>query len=248
MKVIMCMPVYNEADGIAEFLSEIVDELSGKIDELIIVDDASSDSTTDVITTVSAINQSSLKIKLFREEENSGHGITTISALRKALESDADVVISIDGDGQFKSSEIDNALKQFMNKKPDVLEGVRTCRNEPTFRKITTLSVRWITILLSRKKVVDGNSPFRIYKRNTLEMLLSATPRETLIPNIHFTVYSRTFRFTILTHPMTSIQRRGESSTGSTWQPKRAWFPSRRFIKFCLKALNEVIKLSLKRR
>lgn len=241
----MCMPVYNEADGIAEFLNEIVSELSGIITELIIVDDASSDSSSDVINEISETYIKLLTIKLYRQERNSGHGISTLTALRQALDHGADVVISIDGDGQFISSEISAALRKFIEMKPDVMEGIRTGRDEPIFRKITTSLVRWITMLLSRKKVIDGNTPFRIYERTALHKLLTLTPSETLIPNIHFSIYSRRLRFAVQSYPMTSIQRRGNNSTGSTWQPKRTWLPSKRFVKFCFKALREVSKLSL---
>jgi glycosyltransferase involved in cell wall biosynthesis len=65
MKIVLCMPVYNEADGICDFLSEIEEVLHNVIDRVVIVNDASTDDTSGVIRNFKLSSKRILNIELF---------------------------------------------------------------------------------------------------------------------------------------------------------------------------------------
>jgi glycosyltransferase involved in cell wall biosynthesis len=240
MKITLCMPVFNEADGICDFLAEIEEVLHNVIERVIIVNDASTDDTSGVIQNFKLSNKTILNIELFENKTNLGHGQTTLVALNRAAATDTEVVVAVDGDGQFKTHEMKRAIECFEQEMPDILEGQRILRSEPIFRRVTTFIVRVIVTGLSNKLTVDGNTPFRIYQANVLKQILKSTPPSSLIPNIYISIISRRQKMRIRIYPMESIQRRGSKSTGSTWQPKKEWLPTKRFILFCLSATIEI--------
>lgn len=240
MKITLCMPVYNEADGICDFLKEIEEVLHNVIDKVVIVNDASTDDTSSVIQNFKSSSKTMLNIELFENETNLGHGRTTLAALNRAVATNAEVVVAVDGDGQFRSDDIKRAIECFNHETPDILEGQRILRSEPFFRRVTTFVVRVIVTGISKTFTVDGNTPFRVYETNVLKQILKSTPPSSLIPNIYISIISRKQKMRIRIYSMESIQRRGNKSTGSTWQPKKEWLPTKRFILFCLSATKEM--------
>ena len=98
--VILTMPMFNEVDGIVEFLSELDRELPRSV-RIQLVDDASTDLTT---IQVRSLGLTSDRLVPYANESNMGHGPTTLSGLRLALESSPSLVIAVDG--QFEAAQI----------------------------------------------------------------------------------------------------------------------------------------------
>jgi len=241
MNVLMTMPVFNEADGITIFLSELCEELEGHVDSILITDDSSTDGTSEVINSFLKKYSGQIIFELIQNEKNLGHGLTTVEGLRAGLARNAEIIVAMDGDGQFHGSAIREAIKLFERNLPDVLEGVRTSRSDPFFRKVTTLIVRLLVIAASRKQCKDGNTPFRIYSRASLEKMLSLSLESATIPNVYFSIIARRKRLVIQTFEVESLVRRGVNPEGSTWKQRKSWLPSKRFIIFCSKAVRQFL-------
>jgi glycosyltransferase involved in cell wall biosynthesis len=237
----MTMPVFNEADGITIFLDELCEELEGHVDAILITDDSSTDGTSEVINSFLKKYSGRIKFELLKNEKNLGHGLTTVAGLRAGLARNADIIVAMDGDGQFRGSSIRTAINLFERNQPDVLEGVRTSRKDPFFRKVTTLIVRLLVITASRKQCKDGNTPFRIYSRSSLEKLLNLCVETATIPNVYFSIIARRKRLVIQTLKVESLVRRGVNPEGSTWKQKKSWLPSKRYISFCGKAAKQFL-------
>lgn len=95
MKISIIIPVLNEEGYIANVLDDIP-----PIDEIIVVDDGSTDNTYQIVN--------EYDVKLLRNKVNEGKGY---SIKRGVEESSGDFLIFIDGDFQFDPSEIEFFLK-----------------------------------------------------------------------------------------------------------------------------------------
>jgi dolichol-phosphate mannosyltransferase len=232
--VALVMPAYNEADGIAEFLTEI-DELLPEV-TVFVVDDCSTDMTSKVVESLSLPR---VDLRLVRNDRNVGHGPTTLQALEMGLASGAEVVIAVDGDGQVLAEDIRRLLDTINAGAAGVVEAVRVNRRESAYRRLTSLATRVITRIRARDTVPDANTPFRAYRRNVLERLIGVVPAESMVPNLWISVVSRRLGLVIQTIEVPSRPRRGTTTEGSTWGVSRINLPTRRFMRFCVVALVE---------
>lgn len=167
MKIILAMPCFNEADGITDFLNDIYGHLDGLLDCIVVVDDCSSDGTAQQIINYE-IKQT--KLKLVSNKSNLGHGPSFVAAIRTALSFDPNVVITVDGDGQFQASEIKDKLIYFTNSDLDVLECVRSDRNDPIFRKFVTYLLRFFIYIKVGKRPMDSNTPLEFIRHPHLNI------------------------------------------------------------------------------
>lgn len=232
--VALVMPVYNEADGIAEFLTEIDGACPGFA--VFVVNDCSTDATLDVIGSLDLQN---VNLHVVTNDRNSGHGPSTLRALGLGLSSGAEVVVAVDGDGQLHAQGIRALAQALSGDHWAVVEGVRCDRNESLYRRFTSWVTRLITGIRSRTLVADANTPFRAYRREALAVVLNVVPDDSMIPNLWVTVLSRRLGLAVGSERIPTRSRRGATSAGSTWGRSRVSLPSRRFVRFCAKAFGE---------
>jgi glycosyltransferase involved in cell wall biosynthesis len=94
---------YNEQRNIEETINDI-DNL---FDEIIVVDDCSSDETSEILTLLTKVNK---KIKIFTNKKNLGPGKSMDIGIKEALKSPFDYLVKVDGDNQFDKEDIKNML------------------------------------------------------------------------------------------------------------------------------------------
>ncbi len=236
MKTAVVMPAWNEEEGIGEFLAEL--ELSLRLagPQFIVVDDQSTDATFMLLENLAI---SGFPVVVTRNATNLGHGPSTVLALSMGLASCPDVIVAIDGDGQFFGEDVAQALKAFSDENIDILEGVRQARDEPRFRRGVTLFTRLLVWSRTGRMPRDANTPLRIYRPAALQSLLASIPEDLLTPNLVFSVLTRNSHLIMREFPVRSIPRRGSNQQGSTWLARTQWWPSRRFLVFCRKALRQ---------
>lgn len=238
--VVVAMPAYNEADGIAEFLEELAAHL-GPATRFVVVDDASTDATA---TVAQECADRGLPIDVHANATNLGHGPSTIKALRAALDLEPDVIVAIDGDGQFVGSDVARLVQLVLSLEVDVVEGARVQRGDPLFRRLTSAVTRLLVRMKSGEAPLDANTPLRAYHPPALSSLLSQVPADAMTPNLLISALTRTSRLHVVQEPVTSRVRRGEGVGGSTWRARYAQLPSKRFVTFCAKAGAQWMLLS----
>jgi glycosyltransferase involved in cell wall biosynthesis len=110
------MPVYNEAATVAEIVRVVLEQPC--VQELIIVDDASSDGTW---TALQAL-QADARVRTFRHEFNQGKGAALRTGIAKAT---ADIVIIQDADLEYDPAEYPVLIQPILINRADVVFGSR---------------------------------------------------------------------------------------------------------------------------
>lgn len=107
------MPAYNEASKIKNTLENIYS--IEEIDEIIVVDDGSSDNTSEIVSSIE-----SKKIKIFKLEKNKGKGYALNYGLNIAMEN-ADIIGFLDADLGSSSKEVKKLIDSILNNEADVI-------------------------------------------------------------------------------------------------------------------------------
>lgn len=113
-RVLTALPVYNELHHVGP----VVDEVVRYCDDVLVVDDGSTDGTSDLLA---ARND----ILLVRHEKNSGYGAALHTAFAYAIEHGYDVLVTIDCDGQHQPSRIPEFVAAIEQSGADIVSGSR---------------------------------------------------------------------------------------------------------------------------
>lgn len=243
--LVVVMPAFNEADGLPGFLRELEGSLSPLAQRLsfVVRDDLSTDGTAEVL---SALDFDGLTV--LPAEVNRGHGPSALAAYRGGLALDPDLLVHIDGDGQFLGDDVRRVVQAAVDSGADVVHGVRRNRSDPWFRKVITNSLRVVSALITRRAVPDINTPLRVYRPEAIGLLLDSVGADASVPHVHFSLAEARSGFVVRYVGVESIPRRGESETGTMWgdAPKQPVLPPKRLRQFVLGALAELWQLSLR--
>ncbi len=239
--LVVVMPAFNEAEGIAGFIDEIRDCVTPLVERVtfVVADDQSTDGTAAALADIT-------DVQVERQAVNRGHGPTALAAYRAGLALSPDVRVHVDGDGQFLGTDFPVLLRALASSDADVVHGVRGGRTDPWYRKVLTGCVRLLVALASGRGVPDVNTPLRAYRPEVAQALVSAVPDESLVPHVHFSLAEVHSGFTVRYVRVRSIPRRGASTTGTMWgRGPRIALPPARLRTFAVEALGEVWRTSL---
>lgn len=242
-RLAVVMPAYNEAEGLPGFIEEVRSHLAPLAEEIVFViaDDQSTDETVKTLRNLGADD-----VRVEPQLVNRGHGPTALAAYRAGLTAEPDVIIHVDGDGQFIGEDFPKLLAAL---KPgvDVVRGVRQNRTDPWFRKVLTACVRGVVSAAAGKWQPDVNTPLRAYRPEALRVLLDAVPEHAAVPHVHFSLAEARGKFVTVNIPVESIPRRGSTETGTMWgQVAAPKLPPKRLRQFTRVAAAELWQASLR--
>lgn len=233
MKISVVMPAFNEAETIQEFLGEIIAAARDDQIEIHVFDDYSTDSMAEKLSQFVLSNS---QVRVTRNDENMGHGKTTLRALASAVYSRSDVVVSTDGDGNVSALGLIE-LAKIAHRTGKLVEGVRVSRINPMFRVLTSFATRVLVWLKSGIWPKDANTPHRAYPTELLSTILPIIPATSPIPNLMISALVRSQGLSVIEHPIVETARIGAQTSGVTWGQRFSGIPSARFVKFCGSAL-----------
>ena len=101
--ICVIVPAYNEASQIGK----VIETMPEFIDRIVIVDDASTDNTAEV---VQHFQENYNKIVLISLETNEGVGGALATGYKWAVENNFDVAVRMDGDGQMNPHNLEELL------------------------------------------------------------------------------------------------------------------------------------------
>jgi glycosyltransferase involved in cell wall biosynthesis len=187
------IPVYNESQNIEIVLHDWDKELKRmQIDYcFIIVNDGSKDNSIEVIK--------SLGYNIFLlNKHNSGHGRSIRLGYDFAVNHiKSDFILQIDSDGQCDPKYFH--LFWADRFKYDFVLGVRTTRGDGIIRKLTSKISLFITSLISSINLKDPNTPYRLFKINTLSEALNLINESFDVHNIAITYVILKKKFSYMT-------------------------------------------------
>lgn len=236
------MPAYNEAEGIRGFIDEIRANVAPLADRVsfFIADDLSTDDTASVFDDV-------IDVDVQTQPANRGHGPTALAAYRAGLASAPDLLVHVDGDGQFLGVDFTRLITALESTGADVVHGVRDGRTDPWYRQALTACVGVLIAAAAGRRVPDVNTPLRGYRPAALQTLVDAVPADASVPHVHFSLAEARGGFVARYLRVASIPRRGESQSGTMWgRAASLRLPPKRLRQFALAALQELWTLSLR--
>ena len=159
--IIACIPAYNEEKTIAK----VILKAKKYVDKVIVCDDGSTDMTAEIAKALGA--------EVIRHERNMGYGAAIGSLFEKAREENADIMITLDGDGQHNPDDLPKLIKPIVDEEADIVIGSRFLTGEaeiPTYRKIGIKIINWIAGAKA-KRISDTQSGYRAYSKKALQLI-----------------------------------------------------------------------------
>lgn len=165
--IVACIPAFNEEKNIARVIVQTLKQ----VDQVIVCDDGSSDMTGMISEKLGAI--------LITHQNNLGYGASIASLFDKAREMKADVVVTIDSDGQHDPSYIKKLVKPIVDNQADIVIGSRFLASPERHQEDQTSSyrrfgIKTITRLsnaASQSRLTDSQSGFRAYGKAAIDSL-----------------------------------------------------------------------------
>jgi glycosyltransferase involved in cell wall biosynthesis len=197
-KVIAVMPAYNAAMTLERTIADIPE---GSVEEIILVDDGSSDNTVELAR--------SLGLTVIAHESNTGYGANQKTCYTRALELGADIVVMIHPDYQYDSRVIPVAAELIRLDNCDIILGSRIrTRAEalaggmPVWKYIANRLLTMFENVSLGQNLGDFHSGFRAYRREVLESISWQNNSDDFVFDTQFLAQSVTAGFRLADIPV----------------------------------------------
>ena len=165
-KIVVVMPSYNAARTLARTVEEVPRDI---VDEILLVDDASSDET------VGLANE--LGLTVFVHEKNFGYGRNQKTCYREALQRGADIVVMVHPDYQYSPNLIVPMAGMIAYCEYDCIVGSRIlgkgalAGGMPLYKYVSNRFLTLFQNILLSAKLSEYHTGFRAFSREVLEAL-----------------------------------------------------------------------------
>lgn len=194
------IPAYNEEKAIKNALEKLKKFMQSNFTdfEIIVVNDASSDQTKEIMETIPGIY-------LVNHPYNKGNGAAVRSGIRAAKK---DYVIMLDADGQHDENDllhIANYLGDF-----DCVVGARTGENGSFHRNLANRFYNYLATYVTNIKIEDLTSGMRGFRRSVIKKFLYMFPNGFSYPTTSTMAIIKA-GYNIKYHPIIARKRIGTS-------------------------------------
>jgi len=214
LRLAVVIPAYQAAttirDAVAHTRAAVPDA------SVIVVDDGSSDGTGEQGRGTGAV--------VVTHPRNRGKGVALRSGIARACEAGADVIVTLDADGQHPPGLIPRLLQPISDAEADLVLGARARSGAmPLGRRFTN----WISAALASRiggqDVRDAQTGFRAFTRAVAERLKPAGDRYEYEANFLLDALRAGFRVTSVEVPTVYGPRSHFRSWSDTWRMARAF-------------------------
>ncbi|MFA5104211.1 MAG: glycosyltransferase [Candidatus Margulisiibacteriota bacterium] len=170
MKISIVMPVYNEISTIQKILESVgkapLNELKR---EIIVVDDCSTDGTSDFLKQIKPGGT----IKVFFHEKNMGKGVALRTGLKNVT---GDIIIIQDADLEYDPQEYPKLLNPILHDKADVVYGSRFMGGEPHrvlyfWHSLANSFLTFMSNAFSDLNLTDMETCYKVFRKSVVEDL-----------------------------------------------------------------------------
>ncbi len=165
-KIIVVMPAYNAEKTLRQTYVELPHEY---VDEVILVDDASSDQTARIAN--------ELGIRTIVHGENKGYGANQKTCYREALHLGADIVVMVHPDYQYSPKLVTAMASMITAGHYDVVLGSRILGGKaleggmPLYKYVANRVLTFVENLMVGAKLSEYHTGYRAFSRTVLEKL-----------------------------------------------------------------------------
>jgi hypothetical protein len=166
-KVAVLIPAYDEAENVGQVLDLIPSEVCGVETAVLVVDDGSRDGCGDVAAEHGAV--------VARHVINRGGGAALRTGYRLMVESGAEIVVTLDADGQHLPSEMERLVGPVLSGEVDLAHGSRVLGEADSNHFARELGIVFFNRLVStitRTKVSDCSNGYRAVRASVLPQLV----------------------------------------------------------------------------
>jgi glycosyltransferase involved in cell wall biosynthesis len=164
-KLSVIIPVYNEAATLEEIIRRV--RATGRVDELLVVDDGSSDDSVAILSRLA--EQGTPPLRILRHPRNQGKGAAMQTGLAAAT---GDVVLVQDADLEYNPADYPALLAPFANDpRVDVVYGSRNLQRNPQSSFSFYWGGRflsWVTNLLYGSRITDEATGYKVIRTRLL--------------------------------------------------------------------------------
>ena len=160
--VIVGIPLYNSE----ETIGSIILSCSKHADEVVCIDDCSSDKSADISRAAGAT--------IISHKVNRGVGGVAKTLFKYAKEKNASIVVLIDSDGQHDPNDLPKMIKPLNENKADLVIGSRfvsggKSKDMPTYRKFGLKLINTVSKLHSKQLIRDTQSGYRAFNKKAID-------------------------------------------------------------------------------
>jgi glycosyltransferase involved in cell wall biosynthesis len=170
--LVIVIAAYNEADNIGAVLDEVPGEIADVPVSLLVIDDGSTDATSDV-----AKRHGALVCTL---SANRGHGVALRLGYRIAREGGATYIGTLDGDGQWDPADLPDMVAILEAGDADFVVGSRQLgktENTDAFRNTGVRFFAWLISRLTRSRLTDTSSGLRLMRAELTGTVTQTQPQ-----------------------------------------------------------------------
>jgi GT2 family glycosyltransferase len=164
--IYIVIPAYNEAENIGNVLGRIPKEILGLRTKVLVVVDGATDDTEGV---VSRLNEAAVSCTI-----NRGGGSALKAGYELAVEDGAQIVVTLDADGQHLPEEIPSLVQPILDGEVDLVNGSRVLghyEKDSQVRAAGVVLFNWLVSLLTMKRITDCSNAFRAIRASELGRL-----------------------------------------------------------------------------
>ena len=164
VRILVCIPAFNEAKTI----EDIIMKSKKHADGVIVYDDGSTDNTYDLAKSSGAT--------VIKSPKNTGYGAAIRALFQAARDQNADIMITLDSDGQHNPDQIPVLIEPLLKQGVDLVIGSRFLNRKdkervPRYRSFGIKTITKLTQTTSYGGITDAQSGFRAYNKNALSKI-----------------------------------------------------------------------------
>ena len=161
-KIVAIMPAYNAGKTLEQTVRDIP---PGSVQECIVVDDVSADSTVEVAR--------KLGLRVFLHRENQGYGGNQKTCYVEALKTGADIVVMLHPDYQYDPKKIPEIVQPILDDRADLVLGSRMAYaltgGMPFYKRLSNRFLTWCENKVFGLQLSEYHTGFRAFRRSLLE-------------------------------------------------------------------------------
>lgn len=158
----LIIPVYNEKENLVSLVEEILKVMPTlkKSWELILVDDGSTDGSSELMTRIA---QENAYIKAVHLNRNFGQTAALSAGIDNAR---GKLIITLDADLQNDPNDISLLLKILAESRADIVSGWRKKRRDPWLRSLFSKTANWLIAKITQTKLHDIGCTLKVCRKD----------------------------------------------------------------------------------